>query len=69
MAKENTKQSNGSGAEAIGFEVWFTLRSDKIPKHHYREILKADFNSQGVPAKATMAQWDAALKRYGVALG
>jgi len=54
--------------DKMEFEEWFASREAKIPKHHHREILKADFKGQGVPDMASEAQWDAALKKYGVAL-
>ncbi len=54
--------------EAVEFETWFAAREKQIPRHHHREILKADFNARGLEDMATMADWDAALKMYGVDL-
>lgn len=54
--------------ELVDFETWFAMREARIPGHHHREILKADFNARKVPALATMAQFDAALEKYGVKL-
>lgn len=50
------------------FEEWFSLREEKIPAHHHREIIKADFKARKVPNKATLEQFDAALKQYGLTL-
>jgi hypothetical protein len=54
--------------ELVDFETWYSIREPKIPGHHHREIIKADFKGRKVPALATMAQFDEALKKYGVKL-
>lgn len=54
--------------ELVDFDTWFSQREPKIPSHHHKEILKADFRGRKVPAMATMAQFDEALKKYGVKL-
>ena len=50
------------------FESWFAFRERAIPNHHHKEILKADFKAQGVKDPATIAEFDQALKKYGVVL-
>lgn len=50
------------------FDGWYALRSSVIPAIHKKEILKADFKGRKVPMVATMAEFDEALKKYGVVL-
>lgn len=57
-----------SAPELYSFEEWYAQRSDKIPAHHHKEILKADFKGRKVPELASMDEFDAALKKYGVKL-
>jgi hypothetical protein len=52
----------------VSFDGWYALRSGVIPAVHKKEILKADFKGQRVPMIATMAEFDSALKKYGVTL-
>lgn len=52
----------------VEFDAWYASRGPKIPKHHHKEIIKADFNARDVKLMSTMAEWDAALKMYGVIL-
>ena len=54
--------------ELVEFETWYSQREAQIPSHHHKEILKADFRGRKVPALATMAQFDDALRKYGVKL-
>lgn len=70
MAKEVKKEQvqQGGAAPKMKFEAWHAYREKSIPPHHYREILKADFKAQGVNEVATIAEFDRALKRYGVSL-
>ena len=50
----------------VAFENWWVLRQAKIPVHHRKEIIRADFNARGVSGHATMEEFDRALARYGV---
>jgi len=50
------------------FDGWYALRSSVIPAIHKKEILKADFKGRKVSMVSTMAEFDEALKKYGVAL-
>ena len=52
----------------VQFDGWYALRSSVIPAIHKKEILKADFKGRKVPMVATMAEFDEALKKYGVEL-
>lgn len=52
----------------IHFESWFHIRKDMIPKQHLKEILIADFKARGIGNEATMAQFDNALRLYGIKL-
>ena len=65
---EDNKQVQGDQVK-MKFETWHAYREKAIPQHHYREILKADFKAQGIKDMATIAEFDKALKRYGVVLG
>lgn len=50
------------------FDTWFTVRRNDIPKHHHKEIIKADFKARGLPALCTMQEFDSALEKYGLKL-
>jgi hypothetical protein len=54
--------------KTVSFDSWYHQRKQKIPKQHMKEILSADFKSRGLGDKATMAEYDKALKLYGVKL-
>lgn len=54
--------------ELLEFDAWYAQREELIPVHHYKEILKADFQARKMAAMSTMAQWDEALKKYGIKL-
>lgn len=52
----------------LDFDGWYAMRKHLIPALHKKEILKADFKARKVPALATIAEFDEALKKYGVKL-
>lgn len=52
----------------VEFNVWFAMRERKIPSQHLREIIWADFRGQGVSGRETVADFDAALAKYGIKL-
>lgn len=60
-APENTKQK-------LDFDAWWALRGKKLPKHHHKEIIKADFSGRGLEDKETLEDFDRALEMYGVKL-
>lgn len=62
------EQAEESAPEMVDFEEWHAKRAAQIPAHHHKEILKADFKGRKVPELATMAEFDEALKKYGVKL-
>lgn len=70
MAKDNKDNKEPAAVEEhkVDFDVWYGVRSKRIPGIHYKEILRADFKGRKVPAKASMAVFDEALKKYGVKL-
>ena len=54
--------------KVVSFDSWYHQRSNKIPKQHLKEIIIADFKSRGLGKEATMAEYDKALKLYGIEL-
>lgn len=56
-------------APKVQFDGWWAARSAMIPSIHKKEIIKADMKGRKVPMVATMAEFDEALKKYGVVLG
>lgn len=52
----------------VEFNVWFVMREKKIPPQHLREIIKADFEGQGLSKFATIEAFDRALLKYGIKL-
>jgi hypothetical protein len=67
MAK-NKKNVVSSGGEKMDFEAWFAMRESAIPRQHYKEIIRADFNGQGLSQCESQQDFDEALKTYGVKL-
>jgi uncharacterized protein YcbX len=63
-----SKAQSSKEDSRVDFEVWYSIRSNKIPTQHHKEIIKADFKGRKVPALATMAEFDSALKKYGITL-
>lgn len=52
----------------VEFDGWWAARSSVIPAVHKKEIIKADFKGRKVSMVSTMADFDEALKQYGVKL-
>ena len=52
----------------VSFDSWFHQRSPQIHKMHAKEIILADMQARGLKDTATMVEYDAALKLYGVDL-
>lgn len=52
----------------VSFDSWYHQRSHQIPRQHRKEVIQADFKSRGLGKKATMEEFDKALKLYGVKL-
>ena len=52
----------------ISFDAWFAARKKAIPAHHYKEIILADMKARGTSLVNTMANFDAALAKYGIKL-
>lgn len=52
--------------QKVDFIVWWSLREKKIPEHHYREIIKADFKARGLSDLESMEAFDNGLKMYGL---
>ena len=53
MKKKKEKNKNllgldQEGSEKVDFDTWYSLRKDSIPKHHHKEIIKADFKGRGI---------------------
>ena len=52
----------------IDFDTWYAIRRDLIPGHHYKEIIRADFDARGLDIEETQESFDKALALYGVRL-
>jgi hypothetical protein len=57
-----------AAAPKFDFDAWFASRQPKIPRHHRKEILRADFTARGLGQCESLADFDAALNKYGVKL-
>jgi hypothetical protein len=81
MAKKNKNQYVSPAMQAppalepvavvipkIEFDAWFAIREHRIPKQHRKEIIKADFKARGLRDAEQVADYDAALEKYGVKL-
>jgi len=54
--------------EKVDFDTWFAMRQAKIARQHHKEIIQADFKARGVKDSESVADFDAALRKYGVKL-
>jgi hypothetical protein len=52
----------------VSFDAWFAARKKAIPVQHYKEIILADMKARGTEMMNTIANFDAALAKYGVKL-
>jgi hypothetical protein len=54
--------------EKVDFDGWYASRGPRIPRHHHKEILRADFAARGLGQCESLEDFDAALSKYGVKL-
>lgn len=67
--KEEKKEvESAPTADVYEFDVWWVMRRDRMPKHHMKEVIKADFMARGVNSKDTLENFDKALEKYGIKL-
>ena len=52
----------------VDFDAWWALNEKKIPQHHRKEVVKADFTARGLSSKETMKAYNEALNKYGLKL-
>lgn len=65
---EESDMVEAEAAVKVEFEGWWAIRSGVIPDVHKKEIIEADFKGRKVPMVSTMADFDEALKQYGIKL-
>lgn len=72
MAKKEAKQDKPAAETApqpkVDFEAWWAVVQKKLPQHHHKEIVKADFKARGLSASESMSTFEGALEKYGVKL-
>lgn len=56
------------GEQLVDFDGWWAVRSTRVPSHHHKEVIKADFRGRGLSTMETMEDFDEALKEYGLKL-
>lgn len=66
--KELKAMAEKQGEHLVDFDGWWAARATKIPGHHHKEIIKADFRGRGLSMMETMEDYDDALKDYGLKL-
>ena len=64
----NYEEKADQVVEKLDFETWFAMRESKLPKQHRKEIILADFKARGLQQCESLADFDAALRKYGVNL-
>lgn len=52
----------------LDFDAWWAMREKKVPQHHLKEIILADFQARKLSLQETMQTYDEALRKYGVKL-
>jgi poly(3-hydroxyalkanoate) synthetase len=68
LSKEQDMTEMHQEAAKLDFDAWWILTENKIPGHHYKEIIQADFRARGLSSKETMQSYNEALKKYGLKL-
>ena len=68
VREEVLEEAAAPEAPKLDFDAWFASRGTKIPRHHRKEILRADFTARGLGQCESLADFDAALNKYGVKL-
>lgn len=84
MSKNRWKQAEPKNVEApqaaacqeqkapeiskVDFDAWYAKRSGQIPRHHHKEVIKADFMARGLGQCESLEEFDGALKKYGIKL-
>jgi hypothetical protein len=66
--EDQKRQTTQKTDKVVTFDQWYHLRKESIPACHLKEILLVDFASRGLKTSATVAEFDKALKLYGVEL-
>lgn len=61
-------EQEAEAAPKLDFDAWFAARAARIPRHHRKEILRADFTARGLGQCESLADFDAALNKYGIKL-
>lgn len=61
-------QSNAPQIDKVDFDAWFAVRAGQIPRHHHKEIIKADFKARGLGQCESLEDFDGALNKYGIKL-
>lgn len=67
-ANVQVKEDTTEQEEKVDFDSWFVMRGSQIPKHHHKEIIKADFMGRGLRQHESLQVFDAALNKYGIKL-
>ena len=66
--RENLTENIEVVPNKVSFETWWFMRSRGIPARHSKEIILVDFKARGLTMDETLADFDAALEKYGVSL-
>jgi hypothetical protein len=52
----------------VHFDAWWAVMHKKLPLHHHKEVIKADFKARGLSMHETMTVFTDALGQYGIKL-
>lgn len=71
MAKRDEKQQQPQQQTPVttlkvSFEAWWAVTAKKLPAHHHKEVVMADFKARGLSTNETMTAYNKALQLYGV---
>jgi len=66
MESKNRVEVVAKVDEKVNFDVWWSLRCKLIPRIHAKEVIIANFKVWGLGKFEKMADFDAALKKYGI---
>ena len=76
MAKKEVKQATPAAKvqspavkaqlPKMAFDAWWAMTQKKLPQHHHKEVVMADFMARGLSTQESMATFNKALEQYGV---
>lgn len=52
----------------VDFDAWWAMVEKKIPEHHRKEVIQADFRARGLSPRESLKAYHEGLEKYGLKL-